>query len=455
MIFNILKENRTKILTAVLNIICLVALIYIFALLVSSEYIETERAEIEVRRDIINLTAYLFRNEEIIYADAGDIIYLLENGEKTARNQAVARVNQGIREDSADLVRTEIADIENKLDILRKSNINLEYAAASITQLNKDSNDLYIETLKNIEYKRIREAGRHRDEKLVLLNKRQLITGDAENFSGIISGYAERRRELESPAVSGAPVNAQRSGIFYKRADGYENYFTGEAARALDFNIFDELIKKERDEDIINRAAGKIAYDYNWFFACKVPERELLDISFTEGASYDIICPYSANKIISFTLRSLRTSAGEVLLVFETNISPADFNYLRRQTVQIVSREIRGIRVPDEAVVVRQVRRSWEADADGELREIIEIIEDPSMTDGELILGETVTGVYVISGSEVIFKRLDGRDLIARFDGYALYAEPAERAEGSITSLQAFDDIITAGKNLHHGKIIK
>jgi hypothetical protein len=172
--------------------------------------------------------------------------------------------------------------------------------------------------------------------------------------------------------------------------------------------------------------------------------------------SYDIICPYSLNRVIPFVLNSrIRTAnSDDVLLVFETNISPDDFNFLRRQTIQIVSREMRGIKVPDRAVVVLGLDRSWEEDENGEMREITQIIGTPEIIDGEIILGETVKGVYILRGSEVIFRQLDSRDKIAQFDGYALYTEPTQRANDSATTLQIFEDIIVAGKNLYDGKII-
>jgi hypothetical protein len=89
-----------------------------------------------------------------------------------------------------------------------------------------------------------------------------------------------------------------------------------------------------------------------------------------------------------------------------------------------------------------------------EVRTIIEIPGTPDMTDSGLLLGETVKGVYVLHGREVRFRELDPRDRIAEFDGYALYNAPAQRAEGSTTTLQTDEDIIIAGRNLYSGRII-
>ena len=454
----ILKANKNKIFVALANFLCMCALIYIFAVLISSEHIETERAELEARRDIINLTAYIFRNEEIIYAgeNRAGAVYLVENGEKVARRQAVARVNRG---GEADMDRAAVEALENRLSVLRRSNINLEYAAASLSRVNRDSNELYLEMLRNVQNNNMGAAVRSRDEKLVLLNKRQLITGYVENFTGIIRGLESELARAQGysgePAAAGMAIYAGRSGVFYWRVDGLERYFTGYAARDLDLARFEELISREPDDNIISRAVGKVAYDYVWYFVSRARKSELEGAGLAVGRRYEIISPYSSNRVIAFTLRSFISDrdSGDALLVFETNIAPCDFNFLRRQSIQVVAREVRGIRVPDRAVKVRQVIREWEEDDDGGRREVARVVS-PEIIDGEAILGEMITGVYVLSGSQVLFRRLDSRDKIAQFDGYALYAEPGRRVEGSTTSLQPFEDIIVVGRNLYDRKVI-
>lgn len=462
----LIKESKNKILIAFLNILCLSVFIYVVMLhlLGSADHIEIERAGLEARREIMNLTVYIFRNEEIIYADSVGIgaAYLLENGEKAARNQAVARINPNMRDDIADSVRIEIEALERQIDILRRSNINLEFATASIQRVNSDSHDLYIEMLGSVRNNRMGDMSRRRDSMLVLLNKRQLIVGDADNFNGIINTLSERKRELEAQAVflnageSGRNIYARRSGIFYRRADGYENYFTGEAVSALNLAKFEELTSRAPNADILNRAIGKLAYDYRWHFVGRTSRSALEGVNLIEGRPYNIIFPYSSNMSIPFTFRSRisEPNSDDVLLVFETTVIPVDFYFLRRQTVQIVLREVSGLRVPDDAIVVREVSRRWEESEDGVMREIVEIIENPEAMEGELILGETVKGVYILHGREVIFRQLDGRDRIAEFDGYALYAVGEARAQGSTTALQMNEDIIISGRNLFTGRII-
>ena len=462
--YGITKKDKNKIFIVCANILFIGLSVYVIFMIIGSEHIETERADIEVRRDIINFTAYIFRDEEPIYNISGGTgaVYLVENGEKVAKNQAVAQINSVMQASSADLLKTEIGVLENKIDLLKKSNINLEYTVMNIEKINKDLNDLYVETLKNINSNNIKDAGRIRDEKLILMNKRQLISGDAESFNGIIDTYTEKKTELElsastnTAAGNSTEIYSARSGVFYRRPDGYEHYFTGEAVKTLDPEKFEELIKKEPENDIINRAVGKLAYNYNWFFVCGTTETELAGTTLKEGQSYDIICPYSSNAVIPFVLQKCidDPDSETLLFIFEANISPDDFNFLRRQTIQIISREIRGIKVPDRAVVVRELITEFEEDEDGIPREITRIIEEPEISGSEIVLGETVKGVYILKGSEVIFRILDDRDKLVQFDNYTLYAEPQARAEGSKTTLQPFEDVLVEGKNLYTGKVV-
>jgi hypothetical protein len=312
------------------------------------------------------------------------------------------------------------------------------------------------------------EVGRHRDQQLVLMNKRQLITGVIDNFNGVINTLANRKEYLESRAASNAidfsrNIYAHRSGVFYRRVDGYERDFTGDAVRTMDLAGFREITSREQDNYILNRAIGKVAYDYRWYFVAETNRRELADIKLVQGQRYNIICTSSPGRVIPFVFRSQisEPNAEEVLLIFETTIIPADFYFLRAQTVQVVLDEVSGIRVPDSALVVREVVRRREENAEGVMREVVEIVENSNspasslnVIDGELILGETVTGVYVLHGREVRFRVLDPRDIIAEFDGYTLYAVGTQRVTGSATALQADENIIVSGRNRFSGRIV-
>ena len=417
----------------VLNIALIAVMIYFLVQYstTAGQYIETERADMEVRQIIVDGYGYIFRNEEIIYSPGGGSVnYLVDNGSKVGKHQVVARSHQTVADFS---VKDRIAALEEKLDILHKSNINLEFVTASIDKIDGDSHLIYINMLQSIESGKIKDAGKNRNELIVLMNKKQLITGEVSglSFLNLINSAEESKRRFEDQiagsGIGAVEVAANKSGTFYSKVDGYENYLSADALKNFDSDKFDELIKKTPDADIINNALGKVAYDFNWYLVCKIKKNKYID--FVTDKKYNIVYPYSSNKSIASVLRHQidGVDSGEVILIFETMETPSDFNFSRKQAIQIVCDEKKGIKVPEEAMrIVTQ--------------------ED----------GAKAEGVYILKGTLVLFRELPKNECIDKFDGYYLYLEPAKRpADGTGGKLQLYEDIITAGKNLYDGKSIE
>ena len=478
--------------------------------------IETERADLEIRQDIVELSGYIFRNEEVLYTSGGKSVnYLIEDGGKVGKQQIIAHLTSTAFEYS---LKNRIDALEKKLNILEKSNINLEFVTANIEKIDSDSHALYMDMLNNIQKNKIKTAGKDRDDLLILLNKKQIITKEAggNNFDSLIKSVEESKSELETQMLSssGAYVDimSDKSGIFYSRTDGYENYFTGDAAKTLDFDSFGNLISQNPDDNILNGALGKVAYDYSWYLVCKTVKNK--NAEFVVGKTYDIIYPYSSNKTIPSKLikQTEKVDSDEILLTFETMSVPEDFDFSRKQTIQIVFNEVRGIRVPKEAVMVvdkddlKNLNSLYnsedlsESETETEIKtetdtkteenintinpdDIIDIIPDDIFDEtvaaietteiikptgitqtetnekGEIVRRyvneDIVKGVYVLRGNIVYFRKLPDSECVAAFDSYYLYTEPSRRSDtGERGELQLYEDIIVSGKNLYIGKVV-
>ena len=425
--------NKLKSIVSIIALNAFLIIIAVYFLLQydheSGNLIETERADMDTRQDIIELYGYIFRNEEIIYSIGGSSVnYLIDNGAKVGKNQVVALSQQN----SADFsMKDQISALTEKLDILNKSNINLETANPNIEKMDKDSRSMYIDMLQSIENGRFKDAGKNRIEFLILLNKKQLVTGEisGNRFENIITSAEDSKKQLEARmSVSGmgaAEVFSNKSGIFYSRVDGYENNFTADTIKTLDFDKFDEIMKDQPDSNILNNALGKVAYDFNWYLVCRTQKNKTFD--FTTGQNYNIIYPYSSNRSIeSVLIRQIDSAdSNEILLIFETSSIPFDFDFSRKQTIQIVFNEISGIKVPEEAV---------------------HIVEREDGTKAE--------GVYIQKGNLVVFRDLPKEECLAKFEGYYLYLEPSKRPDTGGGTLQLYEDIIISGKNLYDGQAI-
>lgn len=426
-----LQKIKSKFLKIMLNTffaaIAFYALFQFFK--AANNAVETERADMVVNRDVIEIYGYIFRNEEIIYPqNSGSVNYLVENGGKVGKNQLIAQSSQN---NSDIYTKEQIKKLAEKLEILNKSNINLDFVTVGIDKIDDESRSIYVNMLKSIESGKIKDAGKNRNDLLVMQNKRLLITGavSQSSFEGLINSVSEKKMQLEtqeSVSKTGSiGVYSNKSGIFYSKTDGYENIFTADAVSILDFDKFDELINKEPEYNILKSALGKVAYDFNWYLVCKTERNSKFD--FTAGKKYDITYPFSPNRSTESVLikKIESTDSKEMILIFETAHTPYAFDFSRKQTIQIVFNEIEGIKIPEEAL--RVVQR-----------------EDGTQTEG----------VYIKRGDLIIFRELPPNESLGKFEGYYIYLAPSKRSGENEGKLQLYEEIITAGKNLYDGKVI-
>jgi hypothetical protein len=126
------------------------------------------------------------------------------------------------------------------------------------------------------------------------------------------------------------------------------------------------------------------------------------------------------------------------LVVFSSQDMPRGFDFTRRISVETVAFETGGYRIPVEAVVTLRSKET----------------------------GEDVTGVYILAGNVVEFRKIS---IYVRRDGYVI-AETYEDVRAYLDSLSdeeyekrtadgwnhltLNDNIITGGSELYEGKVI-
>jgi hypothetical protein len=423
-------DAKTVVKTVALNIIFILITLYVvfFFFFDTRSAIETERAYFIEKQDEINANGYIFRNEEAIIPVSGKSVnYLIESGEKVGKDQSLAQANVN----SYDLsLQGRIDEIEKKIDILDRSNINLKYVKTTLEKLENESNEIYLSIVQNLQSGKIKNAVKDRTELLITLNKKQLMTQEItkNTFDELISSLESEKIRLQTQTAqsgSGKNIYSERSGIFYSRVDGYENLFTAEAVKNLDFAKFNEYLTTTPDYNIIDNAIGKVAYDYDWYLVCVAPKKKNID--YVAGQTYNVVYPFSSNKTIKSVLTNKLESVNsdEVLLTFRTTLMPKGFDFSRKQAISLVFNEVSGIRVPEQAM---------------------RIVTDEN--------GEPRQGVYTLRGNAVLFKELPEDECIGKYDGYYIYLEPSLRDEASRGTLQLNEDIITAGKDLYDGKTL-
>lgn len=402
-------------------------IVYIMVQLVSSLVTDVsfEYALAEKKVDVLESTAYLIRNERVLYAEsAGVTTYFVSESQKIGSNQIIATVyssGHGV-------------DLQNDLTRLNEQIEILENSAVDTTRLTTDvskiDNKIYQDL---IEVKRLALSGNlglaHTYKKQIQtnFNKRRLITASENDYSAKIQTLIQKKNQLTATLQDPlCTVYAETPGYFSTLLDGYETVFTPEVLNGLTVDGFNALITRPKAaSDPL--AIGKVVTDFEWYILCAVDKAEAADLR--AGRSYDLSLFYSASASLDGVLQKKieQTDTDTVILQFLIEKVPQDFDYTRQQAIKIAKRTYSGLRVPR-----------------GALRII----------DGQM-------GVYVLNGNTVKFKKIDvvfstdseylSREFTSVYQSTEEYKESGKNAK---EYLSRYDQIITEGKDLYVGKIL-
>ena len=366
--------------------------------------------------------AYIFRSEYLLYTaatESGGLNHLREDGAKVAVGEEICQVYAGTSDESANL---QLQELDRTLERLKNSNLkeNVNYSDTQL--IDASINNTYYTILTRLNDGNMGYAMAKADDLISSMNQRLIITKHVENFDEQIGQLEGQRSALvNSGGEVAETVYAPRSGYYFADIDGFEGIFDADRLDNMTIEEFDTLISSSADAALGRNAlgglsCGKIVTDYNWYVGCRITTEQ--SRSFTEGYTYTVIFPYNSDIRISMVLDRMILQADDdrVVLVFRTNVIPEHFNFLRRQSIQIVVNTYHGYKVPLAAVRIQ---------------------------DG-------VQGVYILEGYVVKFRRIEP---LQEIEGYFICRENSGSSDDA-DLLALYDRIIVSGKNLYVGKII-
>ena len=389
------------------------------------EVAEVEHTTYVTVRDTVQLEAYLFRDETPVYSGAEGIdCFLVEDGERVAKDTNVALTFS--EADDAD-VQDRITRLNRMIRILELSDLAEGAQTTDLTILDKSIQKLTVELLRDVADGDLTAALRGEEALWVEMNRRQALLEEGIDYSAQINLLKQERADLED-SLTGRSVAAFApfAGYYYQTADGYENVFTMSELENLTVDSFDALLKSSPDQGILNRACGKMVSSAWWYVAVSMDKRSAG--VYTEGASYEIVFPFSTGMRLTMTLekKAVQTNRENAVLVFCSNQLPESFDFSRRQTVQLVTKTYSGIRVSTDALRVE---------------------------DG-------VLGCYVLDGNHVIFKKAD---ILYREEEFAVCRVPYNSVKGnrddkayiSDEYISLYDTVVISADDLYVGKVLQ
>ncbi|MDO5449212.1 MAG: HlyD family efflux transporter periplasmic adaptor subunit, partial [Clostridia bacterium] len=243
---------------------------------------------------------------------------------------------------------------------------------------------------------------------------KQIATGNNIDFKSRLESLQVKYDNLSKKSTKHTDVVSKSSGYYIGYADGYENVVNFDEISKISIDDIRKALETEPKE-VPSGVIGKVVTEFTWYFL-SVLETEKVG-SLKVGKTVTVVLPFSAVNTIQAKVYAMNENkeTGEVALVLACDIMNQDVASLRIENAQIVTSSYTGIKVPAASIRVND--------------------------DGE-------KGVFVMSGNIAKFKKIN---IVYTEDDYIL-SKAEDGADGYVS---LYDNIITGGKDLYDGKVIK
>lgn len=356
----------------------------------------------------IDVEVIAIRDEKVLTSKKDGVIsYNVADGGKIEKDGVVADIYSRSEDVSN---REEIASLKESIKNLEEISGYNNTEAVDIDLLDSKI-DTALLNLVNDSASAHMQGTESAAELLKLLNRRQIATGLATDFSSLINSYKDRLESLESAQREAeAHVKSKESGYFVSGVDGYEESFDAADVDKLTPKSIQNMKTdgKEYDGTVI----GKIVSDYEWYLAAVVSLDESLKL--TEGTEMTLLTGFDSCRQLPVTVKHINkgSSGDEAVVVFACTYMNSDLATMRTGSMTIVLENYSGLQVSSKAV---------------------------RFVDGQ-------KGVYVLSGSVISFVPIE---VLYSTDNYCIC-----KAETTGVRLKLYDEVIIKGKNLYDGKVI-
>ena len=360
----------------------------------------------------VDAQGLVIRSETPVTASQTDgyVYYSVANGERVAKGGKIAEVYKNEEDAWAyqQLLRLdeEIADLENIESQGSAGRVNLDLIDS---QISSEMNQL----VKEVHSPQMEDLQDNHSELLSLLNKQQITTGKAENFSQRIASLKKERSTLAS-AHSGAQsaIASPVAGYFVSEVDGYEETLPYEEAASMTVEDIQSALTSKPAVDS-SRYLGKVVGDYEWYMACVVSESDAVNLQI--GTQLTVLLPFVSDESVPMeVVAANQDKNGSVAIILQCDRMSEVLSSVRTETVQLQIERYEGLRVPKSALVFDENNEA---------------------------------GVFVRVGNTAVFRKVN---ILYSASDYSICEESDESG-----SLKLYDDIIVGGKGLYDGKIIQ
>ena len=391
-------------------ILCIIAIVFIVHQIYSSTYkpITTVSAEYYTAVEGFPINVTIIREEKIIESDTnGALHFTLADGERVSKNGVIANIYSDA---SASVTVNRIEQLEARIsDIEEMQNYN-DVEAADIKLVNNKVNDSLDNLIRGIATGNYSSVEANSAELLTNISRRQMITGEATDFSARLDELKSELDQLKSslPQPIGS-IRTDDSGYFVSTVDGYETVLSCDDIESLTPERLETLKKAE----IPKNAIGKIVSGYTWYIAASVDISDSLIYKVDDKLTLQTTI--KSTPYIDVKVERINTSKekNKAIIIFSCDEMNSELASMRQGSMTIINSTYSGLKLPAKAMRFKDEK----------------------------------AGVFVRSGMTIKFVEVN---VIYKTDEYFI----CEQQVSNDSVLRLYDDVVVKGKNLYDGKIV-
>ncbi len=369
--------------------------------------ISTVSAQYISQTEGITANGIILRNEKVIEKSTDGVVHFaVGDGLRVASGGVIADVYSS----SADSVAVNrIAMLEDKIKNIETIQSYNDLAAIDINLLNGKIDAKITELLYQLGNKRYGQIVSAKEDLLTMLNRRQMVVGETDDFSAQLNELKSERDSLVATLNSPvSQIKADNAGFFVSSLDGYESLLTADDFSKYTVSFVENLKVGEKS----TTAIGKLVADYTWYICAMVDADQAL--LYQTGDNVKLHTSLKTNPYLNVKIEQINQGSEKTVIIFSCREMNSTLASLRSLPITIVKGEYEGLKVPKSAI--RVVNNE--------------------------------TGVYTVSGMELKFTKVE---VLFMDDDYVI----CKKADALDTkSLRLYDKIVVRGKNLYDGKII-
>lgn len=422
---NKVKSTRRLSAPAIAGITLAAVFLFVFFLyhgymaVIGSE-LKTEIAFADDSAKALSVDMFVVRDEKVISGSGGNVVSAVKDGTRVSVNDTVA-YSFADSESAGNIIR--MNEINELLDYYAElTNASTNVVSDTTAYDNRIMSDLYsfASMVSSGDFSALNEK---QQEMRDAITSKQTATGVELDVSASVNALKAEYSVLSAGTSNYSEIKAQSTGYYISGVDGYEKKLDYSAVDDWTIEDVEAAISSSPDA-VSDSAAGRLVHGYYWYLACITETSGINELK--EGSRYTISFPDSSVEDVTAQVCSISSEreTGKSLVVFRCNAMSEELASLRCESAVINVTEYDGLRVNNDAI------RSND---------------------------NNETGVYVVKGGYMYFRKVI---IIYSTDEYSIVADPTDEGvlpEGEKASqyLGLYDEYITYGRNLSHGRLIQ